>query len=321
MKIYLLLLLTGMGMLSCTPASEKLSLRSDEAATTIYAGERPVLRYVHAETMPPEGVDPVFKRAAYIHPLWSPGGEILTRIQPPDHYHHYGIWNPWTKTRFGDHHVDFWNLGLGQGTVRFAGYTDKFEKHNRAGFRVRHEHIFFLDDGTEQIAMNEEWQVTVRNTKEGAYMVDLVTRLNTPLETGIILEAYRYGGGLGFRATEKWGTDNATVLTSEGKSRSEADGTKARWVIVEGASSVPEGRSGILFLSHPQNRAHPEPMRMWPPESNNGKGNIFFEFCPIRHREWRLEPDTTYRLRYRMIVFDGKMEPERAEQYWKQFAQ
>ena len=80
-----------------------------------------------------------------------------------------------------------------------------------------------------------------------------------------------------------------------------------------------EGRSGILFLSHPANQAHPEPMRMWPPDSNEGKENVFFEFCPIRHQEWVLEPGKAYTLKYRMVVFDGTLSPEDAEAYWSNF--
>ncbi|WP_332910638.1 DUF6807 family protein [Algoriphagus boritolerans] len=26
--------------------------------------------------------------------MTSPSGQVLSRIQPPDHYHHYGIWGP-----------------------------------------------------------------------------------------------------------------------------------------------------------------------------------------------------------------------------------
>ena len=72
-------------------------------------------------------------------------------------------------------------------------------------------------------------------------------------------------------------------------------------------------------MSHPGNRSHPEPMRMWPPDMNGGKENMFFEFCPIRHQAWVLEKGKKYILRYRMVVFDGAMSAERAEQYWKGF--
>jgi hypothetical protein len=135
-----------------------------------------------------------------------------------------------------------------------------------------------------------------------------------------MLDAYRYGGGIGWRATEKWHKDNCTVLTSENKTRKDADGSFARWCMVEGESEVAEGRSGILFLSHPSNRMHPEPMRIWPLDANGGRGDMYFEFVPIRHNDWKLEPKQNYTLKYRMIIFDGKMDAERAEKYWNSFA-
>ncbi|MEA3463449.1 MAG: PmoA family protein [Bacteroidota bacterium] len=319
MKLHLCILLAGVLTLQPAFGQKGPRLSCEENETTIFIGKQAVLSYVHSETLPPEGVDPVFKRSAYIHPVWSPGGERLTRIQPPDHWHHYGIWNPWTRTHFGDYKVDFWNLGDKQGTVRFAEYLEKIEKENLAGFRVRQEHIYYKKDGSEGVAMDETWMITVKTLDGNAYLVDLHTTLSTPLETGITLEAYRYGGGLGYRGTERWWPGNATVLTSEGKSWSDADATHARWVLIEGESNVPEGRSGILFLSHPDNRSHPEPMRMWPPNSNGGKENMFFEFCPIRHQKWILEPGKEYVLKYRMVVFDGAISKEKAEQYWNEF--
>jgi hypothetical protein len=58
---------------------------------------------------------------------------------------------------------------------------------------------------------------------------------------------------------------------------------------------------------------------MWPPDSNHGKENMFFEFCPIRHQEWVLEPAKDYTLKYRMVVFDGAISTQSAEKYWKEF--
>jgi len=76
-----------------------VAIRQTEQGTTISRQEKPVMTYVHAEVFPPEGVDAKFRRSAFIHPLWSPEGEVLSRIQPPDHYHHYGIWNPFIRDR------------------------------------------------------------------------------------------------------------------------------------------------------------------------------------------------------------------------------
>jgi len=300
------------------PALEKINLQLSDRVMTVVKQGKPVLDYNHAVVYPPEGVDLKYKRSGFNHPLCSPGGEVLTRIQAPDHYHHYGIWNPWTETTIDGKKVDFWNLMKGQGTVRFAGFLDAEAGPVYGGFKVHQEHVWFHAKDQEKIAINEVWEVKVWNLP-GISVVDLTTTLNTPLANGIMLDAYRYGGGIGYRATEKWHQKNSTVFTSEGKTRADADGTNARWCLVEGESSVAAGRSGILFMSHPSNRKHPEPMRVWPLEQN-GRGDLYFEFCPIRHASWKLEPLKNHTLKYRMVVFDGKITPEEAEGWWKGFA-
>jgi hypothetical protein len=287
---------------------------------SLLVNEKPVLNYRFETTFPPEGVNPLFKRSGFIHPLYSPGGEKLTRIQPPDHYHHYGIWGPWTLTHIGDREVDFWNLAKGEGTVKFASFLSKTEGPVYGGFKALQQHIDFGGRGEDQVAMNEVLDVRVWNITDKVWVIDYTTTLNSPLPEGIMLDAYRYGGGIGFRATEKWHKDNCTVLTSEGKDRAGADGSYAKWSIVEGESDTQEGRSGILFLSHPANRMHPEPMRVWPLDANGGRGDMFFEFCPIRHEDWKLERGNDYTLKYRMVVFDGKMDAGTAEMYWNSFA-
>ncbi len=283
-------------------------------------GGRNILCYRLTEKLPPEGIDEIYRRSAYLHPVWSPGGEKLTRIQPPDHYHHYGIWNPYTLTRINGRAIDFWNLAKGEGTVRFAGLLSTTEGNLFGGFRVHQEHIDFGASEPGRVAINETWDIRYWNTsdRDNRYIIDFRTLLSSAIEDTIHFEAYRYGGGLGFRATEKWRKETCSVLTSEGKQREDADGSRARWCIVEGVSSVPEGRSGILFLSHPFNREHPEPMRVWPLDTNEGQ--MFFEFCPIRYKSWDILQGKEYSLRYRMIVFDGEMTAEDAEMYWNGFA-
>lgn len=297
-----------------------VSLLKDNEDLSLVANNKPILKYRHAVTLPPKEADPLYKRSGYIHPLTSPGGKVLTRIQAPDHYHHYGIWGPWTITHIEDRKVDFWNLKLGEGTVKFAGFLSEAEGAIFTGFKALQQHIDFGAKGEDQIAMNEILDVRAWNIGEKVWMVDYTTSLNSPLKNGIMLDAYRYGGGIGWRATETWHKDNCTVLTSDGKTRKDADGSFARWCLVEGESEVDEGRSGILFLSHPSNRMHPEPMRIWPLDGNGGRGDMYFEFVPIRHDDWKLDPKQNYTLKYRMIIFDGELDAEKAEKYWNSFA-
>ena len=285
-------------------------------------GAMPLLAYRYGMTYPPEGVDSIFRKSGYIHPLLSPTGDTLSRIQPPDHYHHYGIWGPWTHTQIEGERVDFWNLVERQGTVLFKDFKEIFPGKVFGGFKAHQEHINLKDSGDKRIALNEDLEVKVWDLgRSDRYMVDYTSNFNSPLENGILFEAYRYGGGLGMRFTERWHKDNCTVLTSEGNDRLTADGTNARWCMVTGESADGKGTNGVLFLSYPENRSHPEPLRIWPVDGNGGRGDMFFEFCPIRHEEWKIEPNQDYRLKYRMVVFDGSLTAEEAESYWKSFAE
>jgi hypothetical protein len=280
---------------------------------------KPVLNYQFNEIYPPAGVDPLYKRSGFIHPLWSPDGEILTRIQAPDHYHHYGIWGPWTKTHIRGREVDFWNLSKGEGSVRFAGFLSQIEGPVFSGFSALQEHIDFGAKGPDQIAIQETLDVCAwdLDPENKVWLIDYTSILNCALDSGIILDAYRYGGGIGYRATERWNKDNCSILTSEGNSRDNADGSSARWCQVEGESA--SGRSGILFMSHPSNRAFPEPMRVWHKDAN-GNGNMYFEFCPIRNQDWKLKKGKNYSQKYRLLVFDGSISKDEAEEYWNAFA-
>jgi hypothetical protein len=259
----------------------------------------------------------VFSLSGYIHPLWSPQGEVLTRIQPPDHYHHYGIWNPWTSTRFQGRSVDFWNLGSRQGRVRSRGVVERTSGEVFGGFRALHEHVATGGSAGETIAMREQWDVRVWNlgSQEGPWLVDFGSTLNLATDEPLTIEAYRYQG-FSLRATERWNDDNSRLLTSEGLDKSNANSTRARWIDVNGVSDAVQGSSGILFLTNPSNYNYPEHLRIWPVGQNRGVENVFINFNPAHDRDWELQPGSTYALRYRMLVYDGTITPQQAEQVW-----
>ncbi|MGA2092010.1 MAG: PmoA family protein [Sedimentisphaerales bacterium] len=292
-------------------------------ANTITLGRegKNILSYYTAIHDVPNGVSPLYRRSGFIHPLWSPAGNIMTCIQPPDHYHHYGIWNPWTKTQVEGKEVDFWNLAKGDGTVRFAGVLSTVSGPVYAGYKVRQEHVVLKPH--PKVAMNEVSDVRAYAGKVNGklvWLIDYTSIINDALETPINLDDYRYGGGIGYRATEKWNRDNSAVLTSEGKTRKDADGNCARWCDISGSFGDSNNTSGIVFFSHPANRKHPEPIRLWPPDVNDGNGAIFFNFCPIRIEGWSIEPQKEYTLRYRMIVYDGKIDAKTIEVLWQSYA-
>jgi len=83
---------------------------------------RPALQYQgEPSRLPRADLEPIFQRGGYLHPVFTPGGAVVTDDYPSNHKHHHGIWFPWTKTEFEGRHPDFWNMGDGTGRVEFSG--------------------------------------------------------------------------------------------------------------------------------------------------------------------------------------------------------
>jgi hypothetical protein len=290
----------------------------DSGELTIHDGARNLLRYIYKTVYPPAGIDTAFKRSAFIHPLWTPHGQVLTRIQAPDHYHHYGLWDPWTHVLFEGDTLDFWNLKERKGTVRFGNFVSVTNGDVYAEFQALHQHVAFKTNGTEKVALNE--LQTVRVYKPGSnddyYIADITIEMNCASESPFLILEYRYAG-LGWRATEKWNKDNSEVITSEGKNRKEADGSTARWCIIQGALDNDYG--GAVMMSYPSNYNHPEPMRVWPEDSNK-VGELFAMFAPTKNKNWLLMPGKTYTLKYRFVVFNGHFNKEKAESAWQYYS-
>lgn len=309
------------GAPAATGGSGAVQVSDDGDNLRVTVAGKPVLAYRYTPMPVPEGVREVFSSSGFIHPLHSPGGEILSRIQAPDHWHHYGIWNPWTHTEFEGDTVDFWNIGGRQGRVRSAAVLERTSGDVFGNFRSLHEHIAGNEQQGEKVALKEQWEVTVWNTDpaRGGWVIDFASTLSPASGSPLKILAYRYQG-FSLRATEKWGDANSRLLTSEGMDKSNGNGTRARWIDVNGVSSVPAGTSGVLFMTSPTNYNFPEQLRIWPTGQNRGVENVFINFNPAQEQDWLLEPGRTYSLKYRMFVYDGSVTPEQAERLWTDFA-
>jgi len=297
---------------------ELIKAEARDGALVIHKGDNNFLQYYFKTVYPPAGVDTVYKRSGFIHPLWSPHGQVLTRIQPPDHYHHYGIWNPWTHVAFEGDTIDFWNINSRQGTVRFADFVSVENGPVFSEFKALHDHVVFKKGGGEKIAMKELQGVRVFSPGRNSdfFIVDFNILMNCAGESPVKLLEYRYAG-LGWRTTREWDNKNSMVLTSEGKTRKDADGSKARWCIVQGA--IGNEYAGVVMMSFPSNYNFPEPLRIWP-ENQYKRGDMFANFCPTKDMDWLLVPRKNYALRYRFLVYNGKIEKDKASNAWEYFA-
>jgi len=296
------------------PAASGVKTALTEKVLQVETNGTKVLSYNHAVVPAPAGQSPLFNRGAFIHPLWSPSGSVMTNIQPKDHYHHVGIWMPWTQTEFEGKPVDFWNLGEGQGTVRFKKFLSTTSGPVYGGFQAEHEHVALKTDKGERVVLDEVWDVRVYNvggSEKGYWLWDFVSTQRCVADSPLKLLEYRYGG-FGFRGAAEWDGENAAYLTSEGKTRKDGHGTRARWCDTAGVS---DGQwKGVTHFSHPQNFRHPEPMRIWP------SGQVFFNWAPVQAGGFEMKPGDDHIFRYRLYVHEGKVDVERTEQVWNDYA-
>jgi methane monooxygenase PmoA-like len=277
-------------------------------------GGRSVLRYHYAKVPPPDPSIPAIQtRNAYLHPLWSPGGQVLTMDYPKNHLHHRGVWFPWVKTGFEGRHPDFWNLGDGTGTVEFEGLDRKIQGPVFAGFQVRQRHLDLKAPGGPKEVLKERWTVrayAAGGEKAGYFLFDLDSDQDCAGPSPLELEEYRYGG-LGFRGSWDWEGDNVRIFTSEGKGRLNGEGSTARWLDISGP--VGGKWAGVTILGSPENFRAPQAVRVHPTEP-------FVNFAPVKTGAFEIAPGKTYRSRYRFYLHDDVLRADEAERVWLDYA-
>ena len=285
----------------------------EERITVTDYGKR-VFTYQGGEgALPRPDIDPVYKRGGYIHPVFSPGGHLVTDHYPPNHLHQHGIWAPWTKTEFEGRTPDFWNMGQRKGTVEFVKFGPRWSGGPvQAGFQMEHRFVD-LTAPEPKVALNETWTVIAYHVPNAAYFVfDLVSTQQCAGASPLKLPKYHYGG-LGFRGNWGWnGAKKTFFLTSNGETnRVKANETRGNWCHIGG--EVDGFLTGVAILSHPGNFRSPQPMRVHPTEP-------FFCFAPSQLGDWLIDPGKAYVARYRFVVMDGPPDKAKIDQVWEAYA-
>lgn len=298
------------GLLAAAP----FSLQEDADSITIMGPSAPVLTYHKAEVPPPEGSSEMYRRSGFIHPLHAPNGDVVTSIHAPDHIHHMGLWHAWVKTEWNGRELDFWNLKAGKAKVRFGGVLAREESTGSAGFTVRQQQVALAKDGLPEVVILEEAFSVSASVVGEAHVVDYTVVQTNISDHALEMPAYRYGGGIAYRAPLDWGADNDAYVTSTGLDRTEGHATRSDWVIMHGPTA--HGESSVVIMGHPDNHDAPQRMRIWPDEGNH----VFFNYVPAQEHAWQIEPGETVTLRYRLLVFAEAVEPGMVEPFWESYA-
>lgn len=259
----------------------------------------------------PEGGAKFAALSAFIHPLKTPAGFMLTRIQPGDHLHHLGVWWPWKILEVdGKPHIT-WELQAGEG--RSIGVSAKITRQSDdqvvLELRNRHE---ISRDGIYIPVLDETTTLTFGRMKKDSYVVDLDIRHKAVEGWEPKVAAYRYSG-FSWRGPASWNRSNSTMLTSGGHHRDNANHQTADWLMVTGKAD--SGDAAFLMMSAAaKNAGTPEKLRVWPTATENGAQ--FANFNPVVEETLPLSDPRVAHRRYRLIAADRIITAPEADKLW-----
>lgn len=284
-------------LLLATPARAQLRCVETDSVIEVTNGEMLVLRYWKKPSPEAAANDPIYSRTGYIHPLCTPSGKVVTGDYAPDHPHQHGLFFAWTKTTFEGRQPEFWNQKQGSGRVSYDRTLSVNSGTEGVGFDVMHRYEDLSAEGGSALVLNERWEVRVRLV-EGRYWIDLASEQTCATGKPLVIEKYHYGG-MAIRGNAAWlGKEPGRIVTSEGHDRVAGNHTRPAWVRMSG--ELDGAPCGIVAIPHPGNFRAPQWVRLHPEKP-------YFVFSPMVEEPFTIEPEQTYRSRFRWVVYDGEM--------------
>ncbi len=302
-------------------AAGDLRLDETQATLTVSRGGRTVLVYNKVSPPVPAGIDPVYQRSGFLHPVLTPAGRQVTAAFPVDHPHQQGIFSAWVRTTYAQRQVDFWNLAGGSGRVLHQRVICRFSDATSCGFEVDLVHQTVAPPVVD--VLRERWKVRVHATDAKLHCFDLESTQQALTELPLVVEQYHYGG-LAVRGPVAWvsgkpwqdgaGQDivqeASTLYSDQAADRESGNHQPSRWVVLSG---MLDGRpASITVLGHPKNFRSPQTVRLHPSKP-------YFCFAPCVSSEFVIDREHPLQQRFRFLVTDDQPAPQWIEQQWQQW--
>lgn len=295
-----------------------LSLREDDATLVVAQGQRDILVYNKLSPPVPKGIDPVYARSGFIHPINSPAGQTITAAFPVDHPHQHGLFSAWVKTRYDEREIDFWNLAGKTGRVLHQRLVSTFNKETETGFEVELVHQIASTPVID--VLRENWKVVAYPTDGSYFCFDVETRQQALTDKPLTVEKYHYGG-MALRGRVEWIQDEqapqvdpplkmepSDFLNDLGSSRGEGNHQHSRWVVMYG--DIEGQPTSIAVLSHADNFRAPQAARLHPTKP-------YFCFAPCVDGEFTIDAEHPLSAKYRYLVTAAQPDPDWIEKQWQ----
>lgn len=299
--------------------AQSLRVAETDEQLTVLDGESVVLVYNKTSPSAPRGIDAIYERSGFLHPVCTPSGKVVTAMFPFDHAHQQGIFSAWVKTKHRGKEIDFWNLAKGTGRVLHRRVISHFEEKVRAGFEV--EMIHRAEGNPAVDILSERWRVTV-NATDGSYRCfDLESVQSAITNDPLIIEQFHYGG-MALRGPVHWLTSKDHSLSQKPDFRIEASGffndlgsdrvtgnhQNAKWVSLWG---LLDGKpTSISVLCDSGNFRAPQAARLHPSKP-------YFCFAPCKDGEFVIDRTHPLTSRYRYLVTDSRPNSQWLREQWE----
>jgi hypothetical protein len=266
----------------------------DDGATT-----RPIMRYNQGIQPYPSDLpqDDYLDRSGYIHPLWTPGGHVVSGDMQPDHDHQRGLFFAWTDGTFKTAHVNFWELEFGHSETQAEPLFEAGPVFARVV--ARNDQV----TNTGDPVLDETLTYRIFAGLPGGNFIDIRVR-NEAVEEPLQINVWNYGG-MAIRGIERWWFNQSEVAfsSSTGLPGRSADADPATWCDMTGeVGTVPSpARAGVTIFDRPENPRYPTRLRIHP-------NKPYFNFAYHQTQGLVIDQDNPIELHYRVLTHDGDVD-------------
>ena len=298
------------GLLVTMASHAEFHIEDNEKNITVSENGTPVFVYNYTCMAPPDGVDPMFRRTAYIHPLYGLDGEVLTEDYPGDHYHHRGVFWGWPRGDWKGKRLDTWGLSNSR-QVHVAVES----LHEDSGPVIRGENHWVIDESPDAPIVSERYRIAVHPATDVGRAIDFTLTLknitDAPIQLKGAIEKNKGYGGFNFRpdATRK----PMHFTTASGVQAKDTFVAESPWVDVSYAVAPgSETQSGAAVFQHPENPDYPHPhwlIRHYAFLGHAWPGNTPYD----------LAPGKAVTLKYRLYTHRGDAKAGKVAEAWEAY--
>ncbi len=297
----------------------------DETPTAIVMKHngRPVFRYNKVSPTPPKGIDPIYRRSGFIHPVQTPSGQVVTGMFPVDHPHQHGIFSAWVNTEFKGKKVDFWNLAAGKARVAHEKVISKSK--SLEGSRLEVTLLHQVVGKTPVNVLRERWVIQVKDAGAEQLCFDLDSTQEAIGDHSLLVKKYHYGG-IALRGPIQWllpkdrylkespnlKLEPNRFINAQGSDRKKGNHEHTKWVSLSG--QVNGKPATITVLSHPSNFRSPQAARLHPTKP-------YFCFACCVDGDFTIDAKHPLRSRYRFLTYDRPVDQKWIAKQWDAWVQ